>query len=54
MERRLPSCLQWPPAGEYEIALSTLKAYFDAVGAEATITIRVGEVEHRASLAELL
>ncbi|MCL2849777.1 MAG: XRE family transcriptional regulator [Micrococcales bacterium] len=37
-----------------DMLLSTLKAYFDAVGAEATITIRVGEVKHRASLAELL
>ncbi len=37
-----------------DMLLSTLKAYFDAVGAEATITVRVGGVEHRASLAELV
>ena len=37
-----------------DMLLSTLKAYVDAVGAEATIIVRVGEVEHRASLAELL
>jgi len=36
-----------------DMLLSTMKAYFDAVGAEATITIRVGGIEHRASLAEL-
>jgi predicted XRE-type DNA-binding protein len=37
-----------------DILISTLKAYFDAVGAEATITIRVGGVEHRATLDELV
>ncbi|MCL2423002.1 MAG: helix-turn-helix transcriptional regulator [Micrococcales bacterium] len=37
-----------------DMLLSTLKAYFDAVGAEATIIVRVGDVEHRASLAELV
>lgn len=37
-----------------DMLLSTMKAYFDAVGAEATITIRVGDVEHRVSLDELV
>lgn len=37
-----------------DILLSTMKAYFDAVGAEATITIRVGDVEHRVALDELV
>ncbi|MGL5827381.1 MAG: hypothetical protein ACRCYU_21620, partial [Nocardioides sp.] len=40
--------------GRPDILLSTMKAYFDAVGAEATITIRVGDVEHRVALAELV
>ena len=34
--------------------VSTLKAYFDAVGAEATITIRVGNVEQQIALDELV
>lgn len=37
-----------------DILLSTMKHYFDAVGAEATITIRVGGIEHRATLDELV
>ncbi len=37
-----------------DMLLSTLKAYFDAVGAEASITIRVGETEQRVSLDELV
>lgn len=37
-----------------DILLSTMKAYFDAVGAEAVITIRVGDVEHRVALDELV
>lgn len=37
-----------------DMLLSTMKAYFDAVGAEATITIRVGGVEHRVALADLV
>lgn len=37
-----------------DMLLSTMKSYFDAVGAEATITIRVGGVEHKARLDELL
>lgn len=37
-----------------DVLLSTLKAYFDAVGAEATITIRVGDVEHRVALDEVV
>ena len=37
-----------------DMLLSTLKAYFDAVGAEATLTIRVGGIEHRVSLDELV
>lgn len=37
-----------------DILLSTMKAYFDAVGAEATITIRIGNVEHQVRLDELV
>ncbi len=37
-----------------DILLSTMKAYFDAVGAEATIVIRIGDVEQHVSLAELI
>jgi predicted XRE-type DNA-binding protein len=37
-----------------DILLSTMKAYFDAVGAEAVITIKVGDVEHRVPLDELV
>jgi DNA-binding XRE family transcriptional regulator len=37
-----------------DVLLSTLKAYFDAVGADAVITIRIGNVEHRVSLDELV
>lgn len=37
-----------------DMLLSTMKAYFDAVGAEAVITIRVGDVEHRVPLDELV
>lgn len=37
-----------------DMLLSTMKAYFDAVGAEAEITIRVGGVEHRVPLADLV
>lgn len=37
-----------------DILLSTMKAYFDAVGAEATITIRVGGTEQTLALDELL
>lgn len=37
-----------------DLLLSTMKAYFDAVGAEAVITIRVGDVEHRVPLDELV
>ena len=37
-----------------DMLLSTMKAYFDAVGAEATITIKVGGVEHRVALDELV
>lgn len=37
-----------------DMLLSTLKAYFDAVGADATITIRIGGVEHRVALNELV
>lgn len=40
--------------GRPDMLLSTMKAYFDAVGAEATITIRVGAVEHRVPLDELV
>lgn len=37
-----------------DMLLSTMKAYFDAVGAEATITIRVGGTEHSVRLDELV
>lgn len=37
-----------------DMLLSTMKAYFDAVGAEATITIKVGGIEHRVALDELV
>lgn len=37
-----------------DMLLSTMKAYFDAVGAEATITIRVGDTEHHVRLDELV
>lgn len=37
-----------------DMLLSTMKAYFDAVGAEATITIRVGGTEHHVRLDELV
>lgn len=37
-----------------DILLSTMKAYFDAVGAEAVITIRVGDMEHQVPLDELV
>lgn len=37
-----------------DILLSTMKHYFDAVGAQATIAIRVGGVEHHATLEELI
>lgn len=37
-----------------DVLLSTLKAYFDAVGAEATITIRIGDTEHRVALDEVV
>jgi hypothetical protein len=34
--------------------LSTMNAYFDAVGAEATIVIPIGGVEQHVSLDELV
>lgn len=37
-----------------DMLLSTMKAYFDAVGAEAEITIRVNGVEHRVALEDLV
>jgi len=37
-----------------DVLLSTLKSYFDAVGAIATITVKVGNVEHHATLDELI
>ena len=37
-----------------DMLLSTMKAYFDAVGAEATITIKVGDTEHHVRLDELV
>lgn len=37
-----------------DMLLSTLKAYFDAVGAEATVTIRIGNVEHKVALDEIV
>ncbi len=37
-----------------DMLLSTLKSYFDAVGAETTLVIRVGNVEHRVALDELV
>jgi hypothetical protein len=37
-----------------DVLLSTMKAYFDALGAEATIVIRIGGVEQRLSLDELI
>lgn len=37
-----------------DLLLSTLKGYLDAVGAEATITLHVGEVEKRINLNELV
>lgn len=37
-----------------DMLLSTMKAYFDAVGAEATITIRIGDTEHHVRLDELV
>lgn len=37
-----------------DMLLSTMKAYFDAVGAEATIVIRIGGVEQRVGLDELV
>lgn len=37
-----------------DMLLSTMKSYFDAVGAHATITIRIGSVEHRVDLNELV
>lgn len=37
-----------------DILLSTMKAYFDAVGAEATITIKINGTEHRVALADLV
>lgn len=37
-----------------DMLLSTMKAYFDAVGAEATITIRVGDTQHSVALDELV
>lgn len=37
-----------------DMLLSTMKAYFDGVGAEATINIRVGDVEHQVALEELI
>lgn len=40
--------------GRPDMLLSTMKAYFEAVGAEATITIRVGGMEHRITLDELV
>ena len=40
--------------GRSDMLLSTMKAYFDAVGAEATITIRVGGVEQTVELDALL
>lgn len=40
--------------GRPDMLLSTMKAYFEAVGAEATITIRVGGIEHRVTLDELV
>lgn len=40
--------------GRPDMLLSTMKAYFDAVGAEATITIRIGDVEHRVALDEVV
>lgn len=36
-----------------DVLLSTMKAYFDAVGAEATITIRIGNAVHEVLLTEL-
>jgi DNA-binding XRE family transcriptional regulator len=37
-----------------DMLLSTMKAYFDAVGAEATIVIRIGGVEQHIGLDELV
>jgi len=37
-----------------DILLSTMKHYFDALGADATIVIRMGDVEHRVALDEIL
>lgn len=37
-----------------DMLLSTMKGYFDAVGAEATITIRVGGTEQHVRLDELV
>ncbi len=37
-----------------DILLSTMKAYFDAIGAEATIVIRIGGLEQHVGLAELI
>lgn len=37
-----------------DLLLSTMKAHFDALGTEATISIRIGGTEHRARLDELI
>lgn len=37
-----------------DVLLSTLKAYLDAVGADAVITIRIGNTVHKVALDELV
>jgi len=37
-----------------DVLLSTLKSYFDAVGAEATISVRVGNIRYDVDLADLI
>ena|GEM_PF-3466958 len=46
LERRLRSCLQWPPAGEYEIALLTqlLSRVSKALAGETGPTAHIPEV----------
>lgn len=40
--------------GRDDVLMSTFKAYLDALGAEATITIRVGGTKRTVTLAELV